>query len=171
MARHGLESIETYKDTFHWNLVRYGVKNAPDCISCHIPVGYSTHDIRPRTDSVSPLHVFNRIKTCSNQGGMQVCHPGATAEFASGRVHAYGTKARMLVGSKVGDFDKKEISSVLKRAEADTSEAEVFHYEVLRLIKLFYKIMIGATVLFMGFHQWLDFLGAKRSQKKSKEGS
>jgi hypothetical protein len=171
MARHGLESIETYKDTFHWNLVRYGVRNAPDCISCHVPVGYSTHDIRPRTDPVSPLHIFNRIKTCSNQGGLQVCHPGATAEFATGRVHAYGTKVQMLAGSSFSDFDNKEISSVLQRAEADTSEAEVFHYKVLQLIKLFYKVMIGATVLFMGFHQWLDFLRTKRGRKQSKKSS
>ena len=171
MARHGLESIETYKDTFHWNLVRYGVHNAPDCISCHVPVGYSTHDLRPRTDPVSPLHIFNRIKTCSNQGGLQVCHPGATAEFATGRVHAYGTKVQMLAGNTISNFDNEELASVLKRAEADTSEAEVFHYKVLQLIKLFYKIMIGGTVLFMGFHQWLDFLRTKRRQKQSKKSS
>jgi hypothetical protein len=165
MARHGLESIETYKDTFHWNLVRYGVKNAPDCISCHVPVGYSTHDIRPRTDPVSPLNILNRIRTCSNQGGIQICHPGATADFATGRVHAYGTRIQMLAGSSIGDLSDKEMTSVLKRADADTSEAEIFHYKVLQLIKLFYKIMIGGTVFFMGFHQWLDFLRTKRRQK------
>ena len=99
---------------------------------------------------------------------MQVCHPGATADFATGRVHAYGTKAQMLTGSNLSDLDNSERASVLKRAEADTSEAEVFHYKVLRLIRLVYKILIGGTVLFMGFHQWLDFLSAKRKQKKSK---
>jgi hypothetical protein len=171
MARHGLESIETYKDTFHWNLVRYGVKNAPDCISCHIPVGYSTHDIRPRTDPVSPLHTLNRIQTCSNQGGLQTCHPGATVEFATGRVHAYGTKIQMMTGSNGGDLNNLEMTSMLKRAEAETSEAEVFHYQVLRVIKLVYQFLIGGTVLFMGFHQWLDFLAAKRRQKQSTESS
>jgi len=169
MARHGLESIETYKDTFHWNLVRYGVKNAPDCISCHIPVGYSTHDIRPRNDPVSPLYILNRLKTCSNQGGMQACHPGATVEFASGRVHAYGTKAQMLAGNGAAGLADPAMAMVLKRAEVDTSEEEIFHYKVLQLIKLFYKILIGGTVLFMGFHQWMDFLANKRSRKKSKE--
>jgi hypothetical protein len=169
MARHGLESIETYKDTFHWNLVRYGVQNAPDCISCHIPVGYSTHDLRPRTDPVSPLHVFNRINTCSNQGGMQVCHPGATAEFASGRVHAYGTKAQLLAGIRKADLDDPTFAGVLERAEVDMSDEEIFHYKVLQLIKLFYKLLIGGTVIFMGFHQWMDFLAAKRRHKKPKE--
>jgi hypothetical protein len=73
----------------------------------------------------------------------------------------------MLAGGNGGDLDNSETASVLKRAEADTSEAEVFHYKVLRLIKLGYKILIGGTVLFMGLHQWLDFLSAKRKQKKS----
>jgi len=40
---------------------------------------------------------------------------------------------------------------------------------VLKLIKLLYKILIGGTVLFMGFHQWLDFLAARRKKKKPKE--
>jgi hypothetical protein len=168
MARHGVESIETFKDTFHWNLVRYGVKNAPDCISCHVPLGYSTHDIRPREDPVSPLHIFNRIKTCSNQGGIQVCHPAATAEFAGGRVHAYGTKAQMLVGNGVIDYQGTDLARLLKRAEADTSEADLLHYKILKFIRIIYKILIGGTILFMGFHQWLDFLAAKRKQKQQK---
>jgi hypothetical protein len=75
----------------------------------------------------------------------------------------------MLAGNAVGNFSNKEISSVRKRAEADTSEAEVFHYKVLQLIKLFYKVLIGATILFMGFHQWLDFLRTKRRQKQNKK--
>jgi hypothetical protein len=100
---------------------------------------------------------------------MQVCHPGATAEFATGRVHAYGAKVRMLVGNNIKDLDNQEIASVLERAEADMSEGEIFHYQVLRFIKLFYMILIGGTVLFMGFHQWLDFLAAKRKHKHQKE--
>jgi len=162
MARHGLESIETYKDTFHWTEVMYGVKNAPDCISCHVPLGY-----RPREDSISPIHVFNRIKTCSNQGGMQECHPAATAEFASGRVHAYGTKAQLLAGNRLKDYQNPEMVRVIERAEVDMSAEDIFHYKVLRLIKLFYMVLIGSTVVFMGFHQWLDFLAAKRKHKKS----
>lgn len=168
MARHGVESINTYKDTFHWNLVRYGVHNAPDCISCHVPLGHSTHDIRPREDPVSPLHIFNRIKTCSNQGGIQVCHPAATAEFAGGRVHAYGTKAQMLAGNGIKDYQGIETARILERAETDLSGKDIFHYKVLKFIKLIYKILIGGTIVFMGFHQWLDFLAARRKQKQLK---
>lgn len=168
MARHGLESIETYKDTFHWVEVKYGVQNAPDCLSCHVPVGYSTHDIRPRIDPVSPIHISNRIKTCSNQGGVQVCHPAATTEFASGRVHAYGTKVQLMTGKQRKDVESPIMTRVLQRAETDLSEGDIFHYKVLEMIKLAYKLLIGVTITFMGFHQWLDLLAAKRQQKKSK---
>jgi Outer membrane cytochrome MtrC/MtrF-like, domains II/IV len=167
MARHGLESIATFKDTFHWTEMKFGVKNAPDCISCHVPLGYSAHDIRPRTDSISPINESNRVQTCSNQGGVQVCHPGAKAKFATGRVHAYGTKAQMLAGKVDRQFGDLDLERVLERAEVDISPEELFRFKVLQLIKLFYKIMIGGTIMFMGLHQWLDFLSAKRKQKKS----
>jgi len=168
MARHGLESIATYKDTFHWVELKYGVKNAPDCISCHVPLGFSTHDLRPRTDPVSPIHLSNRLSTCSNQGGMQVCHPGATARFASGRVHAYGMKAQILAGNGLDKYEDQAMDRVIERAETDFSAEDIFHYLVLKFIKLFYKILIGATAVFMGFHQWMDFLAARRNRKKSK---
>ncbi len=166
MARHGLESIETYKDTFHWIEIKFGVKNAPDCISCHVPLGHATHDIRPRTDPISPINDINRVQTCSNQGGVQACHPDARAKFATGRVHAYGTKAQMVAGGRVKNFKGVTIDSLLARAEVEISKEELFHFKVLQLIKLFYKIFIGVTILFMGLHQWLDFLSAKREQKK-----
>jgi hypothetical protein len=167
MARHGIESIETFKDTFHWIEIKFGVKNAPDCISCHVPLGYATHDIRPRTDPISPINERNRVQTCSNQGGVQVCHPAAKAKFATGRVHAYGTKAQMLAGKVDKEFDDLELGRVLERAEVDISPEELFRFKVLQLIKLIYKIMIGGTILFMGLHQWLDFLSAKRKKRSS----
>ncbi len=167
MARHGLESIETYKDTFHWTQVKYGMRNAPDCISCHVPTGYSTHDIRPRTDPVSPIHLLNRIQTCSNQGGVQVCHPGATTDFATGRVHAYGVKAQIMADQKVRTNQGQKMSKLLKRAEIDFSEEEIFHYKVLKLLKIFYKVFIAAVITFMAMHQWLDFLRIKRRGKKA----
>lgn len=166
MARHGLESVSTFKDTFHWSLVKYGVKNAPDCISCHVPVGYTTHDIRSRTDPMSSIHTLNRIDTCSNQGGMQSCHPGATAEFATGRVHAYGTKAQLAAGMKVATFEDHENFRLLERAEVDISKDEIFHLKVLSLIQLFYKVFIPLVIGFMAYHQWLDWLKIIRTRKK-----
>jgi hypothetical protein len=167
MARHGLESITTFKDTFHWQLVKYGVKDAPDCISCHVPVGYTTHDIRPRTDSMSSIHTLNRINTCSNQGGMQACHPGATARFATGRVHAYGTKAQIMAGWRSPELADYENTRLLERAKTDISEEEIFHHKVLSLIRLFYKVFIPLVIGFMAYHQWMDWIKLIRTRKKS----
>jgi len=167
MARHGLESITTYKDTFHWALVKYEVEDAPDCISCHVPVGYSTHHIHPKSDLLSPVHDGNRVKTCSNQGGLQECHPGATPEFAEGRVHAYGTKAQIVAGKNVSFSEDDEIDPLLLiRAKEEISEEEMSHYNVLSLIRLFYKLMIAGVIGFMSLHQLLDFKCTRKKMKK-----
>jgi len=166
MARHGLESIQTYKDTFHWTQVQYGVEDAPDCISCHVPLGYSAHDIRPRTDRISPINMANRVKTCSNPGGMQSCHPGATPEFATGRVHAYGMKAQIMAANNGKNFlQDQDITLVVERAEKDFSPEEVFHYKILKLIRLFYKLLIASIISFMLVHQVLDYMASRRHHK------
>jgi hypothetical protein len=165
MARHGLETINTYKDTFHWTQVKFGVENAPGCICCHVPVGYTTHDIRPRSDPVSPINLANRVNTCSNQGGLQTCHPGATAAFASGRVHAYGIKAQMMAASEDVDTENQDMSLMRQRAESDFTAQESYHYKILELIRLFYKVLIGGTIGFMCFHQMLDYLRTRKKHK------
>lgn len=166
MARHGLESIGTYKDTFHWIQVEYGVENAPDCISCHVPVGYSAHDIRPRTDSVSAINMANRVKTCSNQGGVQICHPAATQQFATGRVHAYGMKAQIMTANNRADLaEAQNISLVIERAEKDLSSKELFHYKILKLLKLFYKVLIAVVIGSMLMHQGLDYMASRKHLK------
>jgi len=165
MRRHGLDSIATFKDTFHWNLVKFKVKNAPDCISCHVPIGYTTHDIRPRFDPASSVNARNRVSTCSNQGGIQSCHPGATQEFAGGRVHAYGTKAQLAAGdvrSAALDGDETLLS---ERAHLDISAQEVMKYKILSYIRLFYKLLIPMVIGFMIVHQALDFLAAVRRRR------
>ncbi len=170
MARHGLESIETFKDTFHWTQVKYKVENAPDCISCHVPLGYSTHDIRPREDFISPINTANRVKTCSNQGGVQICHPGATNRFAKGRVHAYGMKAQ-IAAEKTGKIETGEGSLVLKRARADMDDDELFHYKVIELIKLLYKILIALVIGSMSVHQVLDYIRTRKNHKAQHQGN
>lgn len=166
MARHGLEAISTFKDTFHWALVKYDVKNAPDCISCHVPVGYTTHELQPQTDSVSPIHKGNRVKTCSNQDGIQNCHPGATIKFAEGRVHAYGTKVQFMAAEgsvKTKRMEKEPL--LLIRARKEISEEDISHYRVLSIIRLVYQIIIGAVIGFMFLHQLLDFRRARKKMK------
>jgi len=170
MIRHGVETVETYKDTFHWTQVKFDVKDAPDCVSCHVPVGYSSHEIRPKTDPNSPVNMLNRLNTCSNQGGLQTCHPGATAGFATGRVHAYGMKAQLAAAKRFSNLVGGEMSSgelIKERAVIDMTDEEIFHFMVIKLIKLFYKIFIPLVVGSMCLHQWLDYLSLRRRRKKS----
>ncbi len=174
MNRHGLESIETYKDTYHWKQVKYKVENAPDCLTCHVPVGHSTHEMYAQTDPRSPLHMNNRVSTCSHQGGIQVCHPGATPEFAMGRVHAYGAKAELAAAEttiKIGDDTDKSKSLVQIRAKKEISDKEIFHYEVLRYLTLIYKVLIGSTIGFMCLHQFLDYRRTRKRMKHSHHSS
>jgi len=176
MARHGLETIETYKDTFHWTQVKYGVENAPDCLSCHVPVGYSAHDIRPRKDPLSAINTANRVNTCSNQGGTQSCHGNATYAFATGRVHAYGAKALIMAKDSFSNVMKnsKDAAAInpgdkllIERAKQDVPRREVVHYIVLRLIRLFYQILIGSIIGGMCLHQGLHYLRTRKKHKKA----
>ncbi len=165
MARHGLESVETYKDTFHWKQVKYSVANAPDCVTCHVTSGHSIHEIKPQTDSLSPLHMNNRIQTCSRQGGVQTCHPGATQKFSSGRVHAYGTKARIVSTKTVNIKLKPSMTSsslLVKRAKVEIPSKELLNYKILKFVKLFYKILIASVIGSMVLHQFFDYLKAKK---------
>lgn len=165
MARHGIESIDTYKDTFHWELIKYGVENAPDCISCHVPAGYSSHDIRPKSDPLSPINIANRIKTCSGPGGVQTCHPDATDRFATGRVHAYGIKAQLVTGESVFNVEGRFRSLMIEQAKTDIPDEEIFHYRILKILRLFYKILIAGVISFMSLHQLLDYIRARKELK------
>jgi hypothetical protein len=167
MARHGLESIETYKDTFHWEQLKYGVIDSPDCINCHVPLGYSSHTIRPVGDPLSPVNDANRIKTCSKDGGIQTCHPDATPGFAEGRVHTYGIKAQLITGESVLNIKGKLKSLMEEQARADIQKEEIFHYKILKIIESVYKILIGCTIGFMSIHQVIDYIRARKKQKMS----
>ncbi len=165
MSRHGLDSIATFKDTFHWNLVKFKVKDAPDCISCHVPIGFTTHDIRPKYDQASSVNKRNRVNTCSNQGGIQSCHPGATDDFAGGRVHAYGTKAQLVVDGAQSIAVEADESLLSERARRDMSEREIMNFKILSYIRLFYKILIPMVIGFMVCHQTLDLLATLRKNR------
>ena len=97
---------------------------------------------------------------------MQSCHPGATEEFANGRVHAYGDKVRMLAGNPEMITEDATQSLVVERAKMDMTEAEIFHFTILKLIRLFYQVLIGATIGFMCLHQLLDYIRSGGHHKK-----
>jgi hypothetical protein len=53
-------------------------RTVANCASCH---GF--HDIRPQADPRSAINTANIVKTC----GQAQCHPEATVQFASGKIH------------------------------------------------------------------------------------
>ena len=66
----------TFEHSFHGIGLQMGNKMVANCASCH-----DYHDIRGEDDPKSSVHPDNIPKTCGKEG----CHPGATAEFASGQ--------------------------------------------------------------------------------------
>jgi hypothetical protein len=174
MARHGIESTDTFKDTFHWTLVKFGVTDAPDCLSCHVATGVNTHSILERSNPDSSVNIMNRMNTCSNQNGVRSCHPAATPAFATGRVHAYGVKAALASGW--GDFTGTLVSGkvpekLAEEAAAEVSESESLKYIILEALRLFYKVFIGLVIGGMFYHQWMDYLSYRRERKKMKRKS
>ena len=78
MAKYDIstDKLDTYKQSFHGVAQGLGDQNAANCASCH---GY--HDVLPVSDTRSRVHPANLIKTCGS------CHPKATANFVSGKIH------------------------------------------------------------------------------------
>jgi formate dehydrogenase gamma subunit len=79
--RYGLSAgrVASFVDSYHGVAMRAGGTNVANCASCH-----GAHRILPSSDPRSKIHVDNIAETC---GG---CHPGATANFARGRIHYVG---------------------------------------------------------------------------------
>ena len=77
-AKYGLRSdrFRTFSDSFHGLAIRGGQVSAANCASCH-----GSHEILPSSDPRSLTHPSNLAKTCGE------CHAGATAAFATGKVH------------------------------------------------------------------------------------
>ncbi|HET9250529.1 MAG TPA: cytochrome c3 family protein [Candidatus Eisenbacteria bacterium] len=77
-TKYGIRSdrFRTFDDSFHGLAIRGGSVAAANCASCH-----GSHEILPSTDPRSTVHPANLAKTCGE------CHKGATAAFASGKVH------------------------------------------------------------------------------------
>jgi len=78
MAKYGIRSdrFKTFDDSFHGLAIRGGSVSAANCASCH-----GSHGILPSTDPSSMTHPSRIAQTCGE------CHAGATAAFASGKVH------------------------------------------------------------------------------------
>jgi cytochrome b subunit of formate dehydrogenase len=82
-SKYGIKSdrFKTFSDSFHGLAIRGGLVSAANCASCH-----GAHDILPSSDPRSSVYPGNLVKTCGK------CHPGANAQFASGKVHVEMTE-------------------------------------------------------------------------------
>lgn len=78
MQEFGIEGRRstTYLASYHGLAREGGSSVAANCASCH-----GVHNILPSSDSRSTINPGNLIKTCGQ------CHPGATENFITGKIH------------------------------------------------------------------------------------
>ena len=82
--------VKSYYDSFHGLSYRGGDTYSANCASCH-----GVHDIRQSSDPKSMIHKDNLQKTCG------ACHPGASENFAKGKIHAVASIAGEDFGERV----------------------------------------------------------------------
>jgi formate dehydrogenase gamma subunit len=68
--------ISSYLDSYHGLASELGSNVVANCASCH-----GVHNILPSSDPASTIHPNQLVSTCGK------CHPGASENFALGKVH------------------------------------------------------------------------------------
>ncbi|AEH44276.1 hypothetical protein Thein_0394 [Thermodesulfatator indicus DSM 15286] len=156
MARHGLEPVSGYKDTFHWKAVLYNDPNAPDCISCHAPPRFKRdiHNMLSVKDPNSPLAPANRPLTCASPDGIIQCHPGATEKFASGKIHKVPIG---LTGDPLKELKAKSKITASDVKEEELSPQELMQRKIYYWVKVLYTLLITFVIGGMMLHQMMDF--------------
>lgn len=139
VKRYGLTTgqVKSYEDSYHGLAAGLGSTPTATCASCH-----GAHLILPSSDPRSSINPHNLAKTCAK------CHPGATENFARGRVHRAVTIGfKLPVGRPLDE-------------------------QVMFYVKWFYYLIIPLTLGFMFFHNMLDYLRkvieAYRRRKREK---
>ncbi|WP_303902746.1 multiheme c-type cytochrome [Thiohalomonas denitrificans] len=82
-------AVESYQDSFHGKVTKYGSTDAANCLDCHASAKnyyMSVHELRPSSDPESPVHKDNRVKTCKR------CHETADANYAALDPHPSNNK-------------------------------------------------------------------------------
>ncbi|OWW18390.1 multiheme c-type cytochrome [Noviherbaspirillum denitrificans] len=72
-------AIESYSESFHGKVTKYGNTEVANCLDCHASQAnyyMSVHDIRPSRDPKSSLSKENRVETCKR------CHQAADENYA-----------------------------------------------------------------------------------------
>lgn len=70
------DRVQTFFASYHGMASQYGSALAANCSSCH---GY--HLVLPSADPKSTINTNHLVATCGK------CHPGATENFATGKIH------------------------------------------------------------------------------------
>lgn len=151
MARHKLDVVVGFLDTFHGKAIRYGDEEVANCLNCHAPyaLGFSPHRITSRKKDNSPVNAANKRETCAQAN----CHAAATQEFATGS-KAHPSLAFAMPAVKEG------------KAGATVRLNEDLQAKILYWIKLFYQILIAVVVLGLGGHRLMDLFATYRDSKK-----
>ncbi len=84
------DRVKTFFASYHGLASQYGSTQAANCGSCH-----GAHKILPSTDPRSTIYKDNLATTCGQ------CHPGASANFAQGKIHVDIAAAE--AGDNVGE--------------------------------------------------------------------
>ena len=72
-------AVDSYEESFHGKMTRYGFTAAANCLDCHADSAnyyMSVHEIRPSRDPQSPVNKDNRVETCKR------CHTYADKNYA-----------------------------------------------------------------------------------------
>jgi len=85
------DRVKTFFASYHGLAAQYGSTRAANCASCH-----GVHRILASTNPRSTIYKDNLAATCGQ------CHPGATANFAQGKIHIDSASAE--AGGNVGEL-------------------------------------------------------------------
>ena len=86
------DRVKTFFESYHGLAGQYGSTFAANCASCH---GY--HKILRSSDPRSSINQSHLVETCGK------CHPGASANFAQGKIHVNlaSSKAGVAIGDQI----------------------------------------------------------------------
>jgi len=83
-------AVESYDESFHGKVTKYGFTKAANCLDCHAKEDnyyMNVHDIRASRDPESPMHSSNKVETCRK------CHIHADENYAELDPHPTSKKA------------------------------------------------------------------------------
>ncbi|MDH5324317.1 MAG: hypothetical protein OEZ68_04520 [Gammaproteobacteria bacterium] len=84
MERHKLDNVvASFKETFHYKMLRLGSEKTPDCIGCHVVSGANGHLVKSQKDQESSTHPARVGDTCKQAG----CHEKASVRLAGFKTH------------------------------------------------------------------------------------